>query len=49
MEFVIGSLPPRKGEFLHGIANVYQTIAGIDHWWIGLSDLGKFLIEDFGF
>jgi len=31
----------RKGEFLHGLALVYEAMYGIDHWWIGLSDLGE--------
>ncbi len=32
---------PRQGEFLHDLAVIYESIIGIDHWWIGLSDVGK--------
>jgi hypothetical protein len=35
---------PRQGEFLHDLAAIYESITGIDHWWIGLSDIGKILI-----
>ncbi len=34
----------RQGEFLHGLAVVYANIYEIDHWWIGLTDLGMFHI-----
>jgi hypothetical protein len=32
----------RQGEFLHGLAVVYESIYEIDLWWIGLTDLGMF-------
>ncbi len=31
----------RQGEFLHDLAAIYESITGIDHWWIGLSDVGE--------
>jgi len=34
----------RQGEFLHGLAVVYESIYEIDRWWIGLTDLGTFYI-----
>ena len=30
----------RQGEFLHGLAVVYESIYEIHQWWIGLTDLG---------
>ncbi len=30
----------RKGEFLHGLAVIYENMYEIDQWWIGLTDLG---------
>jgi hypothetical protein len=27
-----------QGEFLQDIGEIIETISGIDHWWIGLSD-----------
>ena len=32
----------RQAEFLHQIAAVYETTAGITHWWIGLTDMGMY-------
>jgi hypothetical protein len=32
----------RQGEFLHGLAVVYDSIYEIDQWWIGLTDLGMY-------
>jgi hypothetical protein len=32
----------RQGEFLHGLAVVYESIYEIDQWWIGITDLGIF-------
>ena len=32
----------RQAEFIHGIAVIDESFSGIDHWWIGLTDLGKF-------
>jgi hypothetical protein len=34
-------ISPRQGEFLHDLAVIYESITGIDHWWIGLSDVGE--------
>jgi hypothetical protein len=31
-----------QGEFLHGLAVVYENMYDIDEWWIGLTDLGMF-------
>ncbi len=31
----------RQGEYLNEIGAVYENIYGIDHWWIGLTDLGR--------
>ena len=27
---------------MHQIAAIYETTAGIAHWWIGLTDLGRY-------
>jgi len=32
----------RQAEFLHGVAVINEGFSGIDHWWIGLTDLGRF-------
>ncbi len=37
-------ISPRQGEFLHDLAVIYESITGIDHWWIGLSDVGELKI-----
>jgi hypothetical protein len=31
-----------QAEYLHDEALVYESFTGIDHWWIGLSDVGRF-------
>jgi len=31
----------RQAEFLHGVAVIDETFSGIDHWWIGLTDLSR--------
>jgi hypothetical protein len=31
----------RQAEFLHQLAAVYEITTGIEHWWIGLTDLGR--------
>jgi hypothetical protein len=33
--------PCRQAEFLHDVAVGLENPAGIDQWWIGLSDMGK--------
>ena len=35
----------RQAEFIHGVAVIAETFSGIDHWWIGLTDLGKQVIK----
>jgi hypothetical protein len=37
----------RQGEFLHGLAVVYESIYEIDRWWIGLTDLGMFQFSSY--
>jgi hypothetical protein len=32
----------RQAEFLHEIAAGYEAETGLDHWWIGLTDLSKY-------
>ncbi len=32
----------RQQEFLHQIAAIYESTAGIAHWWIGLTDRGRY-------
>ncbi len=32
----------RQAEFLHEIAAGYEVETGLDHWWIGLTDLSKY-------
>jgi hypothetical protein len=31
----------RQAEFIHGVAVIDESFSGIDHWWIGLTDLGR--------
>jgi hypothetical protein len=35
----------RQAEYLHSIAKKYESIYayGIDHWWIGLTDAGRYM------
>ena len=33
---------PRQAEYLHQQAVDYQNTYGIDQWWIGLTDFGKY-------
>jgi hypothetical protein len=33
---------PRQAEYLHQQAMDYQNTYGIDQWWIGLTDFGKY-------
>jgi hypothetical protein len=33
----------RQADFLHEVASIDGSLSGIYHWWIGLSDLGRFL------
>jgi hypothetical protein len=35
--FIVSS----QNELLHFIGEVILSITGIDHWWIGLSDIGE--------
>jgi hypothetical protein len=30
-----------QAEFLHDVAMVLGSLTEIDHWWIGLTDIGK--------
>jgi hypothetical protein len=32
----------RQADFLHEIATIYESVAGIEQWWIGLTDLGMY-------
>lgn len=34
-------LTARQAEFIHGVAIIDESFSGIDHWWIGLTDLGN--------
>ncbi len=38
----ITAINSRQAKFLHDVAEIYESTSGIDHWWIGLSDLGKY-------
>jgi len=31
-----------QAEFLNDAALIYESITGIAHWWIGLSDMGGY-------
>jgi hypothetical protein len=33
----------RQAEFIHGVAVIDGSYSGIDHWWIGLTDLGRYI------
>jgi len=37
----INAIYDRQAEFLHQLAAVYEITTGIEHWWIGLTDLGR--------
>ena len=30
-----------QAEFIHGVAAIDGSITGVEHWWIGLTDLGR--------
>jgi hypothetical protein len=30
-----------QAEFLQDVGEIIESISGIDHWWIGLSDIGE--------
>jgi hypothetical protein len=32
----------RQADFIHGVAVIDESFSGIDHWWIGLTDLGMY-------
>jgi len=48
--YVLNNLPTtiscRQAEFLHQIAAVYESTAGISHWWIGLTDMGMYQLTN---
>jgi hypothetical protein len=31
-----------QAEYLHEVATIYESFTGVDHWWIGLSDVGGY-------
>jgi hypothetical protein len=35
-----------QAEYLQDVGEIIESISGIDHWWIGLSDIGGYKIID---
>jgi hypothetical protein len=31
-----------QAEYLQEVASIYESLTGVDHWWIGLSDVGGY-------